>query len=112
MFDQVMVDLRDRETLRFVWRSNIDEKFQDIQKNVHLFEKFDSPCHRIWALNKTASDNIVKIVSCAEEAITDSFQVGIQRPANHKVLTISKTPSTLFNLNFDGISIERALGIS
>ena len=41
--------------------------------NIHLFGKFDSPCCCIWALNKTASDNIVKIVSCAEEAITDNF---------------------------------------
>ena len=41
--------------------------------NVHLFAKFDSPCCCIWALNKTASDNIVKTVSRAEEAITDNF---------------------------------------
>ena len=36
-------------------------------------EKVDSPCCCIWALNKTVSDNIVKIVSRAEEAITDDF---------------------------------------
>ena len=41
--------------------------------NVHLFGKVDSHGCYIWALNKTASDNIVKIVSRAGEAITDYF---------------------------------------
>ena len=41
MFHQVMVDLRDRYALRFIWRSDRDENFQDIQMNVHLFGKVD-----------------------------------------------------------------------
>ena len=41
--------------------------------NVHLFRKVDLPCCCVWALNKTASDNIVNIVSRAEGAITDNF---------------------------------------
>ena len=49
------------------------KNFQDIQMNVHLFGKVDSHGCYIWALNKTASDNIVKIVSRAGEAITDYF---------------------------------------
>ena len=49
------------------------KNFQDLQMNVHLFGKVDSHGCCIWAPNKTASDNIVKIVSCAEEAITDNF---------------------------------------
>ena len=35
-----------------------------------MFGKVDSPCCCIWSLNKTASDNIVKIVNRADEAIT------------------------------------------
>ena len=31
MFHQVMVGLRDRDSLRFIWRSNKDKNFQDIQ---------------------------------------------------------------------------------
>ena len=31
MFHQVMVGLRDRDSLSFIWRSNKDENFQDIQ---------------------------------------------------------------------------------
>ena len=73
MFHQVMVDFRVRDALRFFWRNNRDEIFHDIQMNVHLFGKVDSPCFCIWALNKTASDNTVKKISRAEEAITDNF---------------------------------------
>ena len=73
VFHQVMVNKRDGDAMGFIWRSNRDENFQNIQMNVHLFEKVDSPCCCIWALNKTVSDNIVKSPSRAEEAITDSF---------------------------------------
>ena len=63
MFHQVMVNQRDRDALRFIWKSNRDENFQHIQINVHLFGKADPPCCCIWALNKTASDKIIKIAS-------------------------------------------------
>ena len=43
MFHQVIVDFRDRDALRFIWRSNGGENFQDIQMNIHLFGKVDSP---------------------------------------------------------------------
>ena len=49
-------------------RSSTDEIFQDIQMNFHLFEKVDLLCCCIWALNKTASDNIVKIANFAKES--------------------------------------------
>ena len=44
MFHQVMVDLTDKDALRFIWRNNRGENFQDIQMTVHLFGKVDSPC--------------------------------------------------------------------
>ena len=76
MFHQVMVELRDRDALRLIWKSNGDENFQNIQINIHLFGKVNSPCCCIRALNKITLDNIVKIVSCVEEAITDNFYMG------------------------------------
>ena len=113
--------------------------------NVHLFGKVDSHGCCIWALNKTASDNIVKIVSCAEEAITDNFYMvdyldsfytlqeaikisndvanALSEGGFHltkwvsndqqilKALPSQEVSSTLINLDFDDISIERALGI-
>lgn len=44
MFLQVMVQEKDRDALRFLWRSNKGEEFQDLRMNVHLFGKVDSPC--------------------------------------------------------------------
>ena len=73
MFRQVIVDFIDRDALRFIWRSNTGENFQDIQMNIHLFWKVDSPSCCIWTLNKSASDSILKIFSRAEEAVEDNF---------------------------------------
>ena len=110
-----------------------------------MFEKVDSPCCCIWALNKTASGNIVKTVSRAAEATADNFYMDdyldsfytVQEAikiANDvanalseggfcltkwvsndqqilKALPSEEVSSTLINLDFDNISIERALGI-
>ena len=145
MFHQVMVNQRDRDALRFIWKSNRDENFQHIQINVHLFGKADPPCCCIWALNKTASDKIIKIASPTEEAITNNFYMDDYLYLFHTVKDAIKVPnditnalseggfhltkwvsndqqilkalpsqevsSTLINLDFDDISIERALGI-
>ena len=43
MFHKIMVNQRDKDALSFIWKSNRDENFQDIQMNVHLFGKVDSP---------------------------------------------------------------------
>ena len=113
--------------------------------NVHLFGKVDSPCCRIWALNQTASGNIVKSVSRAKEAITDNFYVDDYLDSSHtvqeaikvsnevandlsergfrltrwlfndqqivKAISSQEVSSTLINLYFDDVSIERSLGI-
>ena len=110
-----------------------------------MFGKVDSPCCCIWALNKIASDTIVKIVSSAAEAIADNFCMDdyldsfytVQEAikiANDvanalseggfcltkwvsndqqilKALPSEEVSSTLITLDFDNISIERALGI-
>ena len=47
MFHQVVVGLRDRYALRFIWSSDRDENFQDIQMNVHLLGKVDPTCYCI-----------------------------------------------------------------
>ena len=97
-----MVDLRDRDALRFIWRSNKDEKFQDIQMNVHLFGKVDSPCCCIWALNKTASHNIIKIVSRAEETIADNFYMDEYLDSFHIVQVAIKISNDVANAVSEG----------
>ena len=102
MFHQVMMDLRDRDALRFIWISNKEENFQDIQMNVYLFGKIDSPCCCIWALNKTALDNIVKIISRAEEAITDNFYMNDYLDSFHTVQEAIKVSNHVANVLSDG----------
>ena len=102
MFHQVMVNQRDRDALRFIWRSNRDENFRDIQMNVHLFGKVDSPCCRTWALSKTASDNIVKIVSRAKEEITDNFYMDDYLYSIHTVQEAIKVSNDVTNALSEG----------
>ena len=66
-----MVNQKDKDTLRFIWRSNRNENFQDI----HLLRKVHSSCCCIRALFKTESDNIIKIASFNEEETTDNFHM-------------------------------------
>ena len=73
MFHQFIVQGKDRDALRFLWRSNKGEEFHDLRMNVHVFGKVDSSCCCIWALNKTATDNITNITNRVKDAILDNF---------------------------------------
>ena len=72
--------------------------------NVHLFGKVDSPCCFIWALNKTASDNIVKIVSRAEEAVKDNFYMDDYLDSFHTVQEAIKVSNDVTNALSKGVS--------
>ena len=67
--------------------------------NDHLFRKADC-C--IWALNKTASDNIVKTVSRAEEAITDNFYLDDYLDSFHTVQEVVKVSNAATNALSEG----------
>ena len=41
--------------------------------NVHPLGKVDSLCCCLWALKKTATDSITKIIARAKETITENF---------------------------------------
>ena len=97
MFHQVIVDFIDRDALRFIWRSNTGENFQDIQMNIHLFWKVDSPSCCIWTLNKPASDSILKIFSRAEEAVEDNFYTDDYLDSFHTVQEAIKVSSDVTN---------------
>ena len=43
MFHQVLVENKDRDPLRFLWRDNYVNAIEDYCMNVHLFGKVDSP---------------------------------------------------------------------
>ena len=127
MFHQVMANQRNRASLRFIWRSNGERNFQDIQISL---EKLT---------------HLVKIVSRPEQAITDDFYMDDYLDSFHiiqeaikvsndvtnalsdggfhltkwvsndqqilKALPSQEVSSTLINIDFDDVSIERAPGI-
>ena len=59
MFHQVFVKESDRDTLRFLWRNDVQtEEEPDVyQMQVHIFGAKDSPSCATYALRKTALDN-------------------------------------------------------
>ena len=65
--------------------------------NFQLFEKVDLPCCCIWAVNKTASDNTAKIISRAEEAITDNFYMDDYLDSFHTVQKAIKVSNDVTN---------------
>ena len=56
MFHQILVENKDRDVLRFLWRDNYIDPIEDYRMNVHLFGKVDSPCIANGAIKKTAAD--------------------------------------------------------
>ena len=64
MLHKILVNKNDHDALKFNWRNSAKEQFQDIQMNVHIFGKTDSPCCCIWGRNKTSSDDVIKIIDC------------------------------------------------
>ena len=108
MFYQVMVKQRGRDALRFVWRRNRDEKFQDTQMNVQFFGKVDSPGCCIWVLNKTISHNIVKIAISAKESITDNFYIDDYLDSFHTLQEAIKVLNDVTNvLSAEGFRLTK-----
>ena len=70
--------------------------------NVYLFGKVDLPCCCIWGLTKTASDYIVKIASCAEEAIKDNFFMDDYLDSFHTVQKAIKVSNNVTNALSEG----------
>ena len=62
----------------------------------------DSPCCCIWSLNKTASDNIVKIVSRVEETIKDTFYMNDYLDSFHTVQEVIKVSNDVSNILSEG----------
>ena len=56
MFHQILVENKDRDVLRFLWRDNYIDPIEDYRMNVHLFGKVDSPCIANRTIRKIAAD--------------------------------------------------------
>ena len=82
MFHQVLTNQDDQQALRFLWRDNPNQAFQDYAMTVHVFGKADSPCCANWALKRTTLDqkdsvrkNVIHAVlyKCYMDDYLDSF---------------------------------------
>ena len=56
MFHQILVENKDRDVLRFLWRDNYIYPIEDYRMNVHLFGKVNSPCIANRTIRKIAAD--------------------------------------------------------
>ena len=56
MFHLVLTNQDDQQALRFLWRDNPNQAFEDYAMMVHVFGKANSPCCANWVLKRTALD--------------------------------------------------------
>ena len=58
IFYQILVENKDRDVLRFLWRNNYIDPIEDYRMNVHLCGKVDSPCIANWTIRKNCNKPI------------------------------------------------------
>ena len=73
MFHQVLTNQDDQQALRFLWRDNPNQAFQDYAMTVHVFGKADSPCCANWALKRTALDQKKSVSKNVIDAVLHKF---------------------------------------
>ena len=56
---QILVENKDCDVLRFLWRDNYVDPIEDYRINVHLFGKVDSPCVENWIIKKLQQTNLI-----------------------------------------------------
>ena len=73
MFHQVLTNQDDQQALRFLWRDNPNQAFEDYAMTVHVFGKADSPCCPNWALKRTALDQKESVTKNVIDAVLHKF---------------------------------------
>ena len=73
MFHQVKVSKEDKDSLRFLWRTNPNLPINKYFMQPHIFGTTDSPCCANWALKSTALDNKNEYSARVIGAILDHF---------------------------------------
>ena len=75
MFHQILVENKDSDVLRFLWRDNHVDPIEDHCMNVHLFGKVDSPSITNWTVKKTAADQSDYFEQISIKTIEKDFYV-------------------------------------
>ena len=73
IFHQILVENKDRDALRFLWRDNYIDPIEDHRMNVHLFGKDVSPCIENWTIKKAATDQSDSIDQISIYTIENDF---------------------------------------
>ena len=73
MFHQVLTNQDDQQALRFLWRDNPNQAFEDYAMTAHVFGKADSPCCANWALRSTALDQKESVSKNVIDAVLHRF---------------------------------------
>ena len=118
MFHQFYVNKEDRDYLRFLWweKGDLDTEPIEYRMTVHLFGATSSPGCANFGFKHTAS-NMEDKYPLGASFIKHNFYVDDGFVSNSKEITESIPPSeraknvNTFDLNFENLSIERALGI-
>ena len=73
MFHQVLTNYDDQQALRFLWRDNPNQVFEDYAMTGHVFGKVDSPCCVNWGLKRTALDQKDSVSENVIDAVLHKF---------------------------------------
>ena len=58
---QILVENKDRDALRFLWRYNYIDPIEDYHINVHLFGSVDSLCIANWTIKNLQQTNLIPL---------------------------------------------------
>ena len=61
IFHQILVENKDRDVLRFLWRDNYIDPIEDYHINVHLFGNVDSLCIANWTIKNLQQTNLIPL---------------------------------------------------
>ena len=91
MFHQVLTNHDDQQALRFLWRDNPNQAFEDYAMTVHVFGMADSPYCANWALKRTALDQKESVSENAIDAVLHKFYMDDSLDSFNNVTTAVST---------------------
>ena len=75
MFHQILKTQDDQQTLRFLWRDNPNQAFEDYAMTVHVFGNANSPCCANWALTGHALDQKESVSKNFIDAVLHKYYI-------------------------------------
>ena len=111
IFHQILVENKDRDVLRFLWRDNYIDPIEDYRMNVHLFGKVDSPCIANWTIKKTAADQSDSFDQISIKTIVSDFYMDGFLSSFHEISVAIKVCLYVINILQKGDGGRRGVPI-